>query len=164
MKTQLNWKKGAFSTYYKIFSRGQSIGHLHDRTFKRYSDGEIRNKKYRFQTHGVFKQHTEIIDQESHKAIGSIQYNSWMNKAEIKIQNRSYYWKYDNAWQTKWSISDEKGILLNYAGGMTKGSIEGENPNDLPVLCGLFVTNYYTQAGIAVFVAVFIPIWVSVIN
>ena len=44
------------------------------------------------------------------------------------------------------------------------GSIEGNDPDDLHVLTGLFVTNYYTQVGIAVFVAVFIPIWVSVIN
>jgi len=28
----------------------------------------------------------------------------------------------------------------------------------------LFVTNYYQQAMIAIMVAVFIPIWVSVIN
>ena len=87
-----------------------------------------------------------------------------MNKAEIKIHERSYHWKYDNAWQTKWSISDEKGVLLNFAGGMTKGSIEGNEPVDLHVLTGVFVTNYYTQVGIAVLVAVFIPIWVSVIN
>lgn len=164
MKTQLNWKRGAFSTTYQIFSKGQSIGQLQDNAFKRYSDGEIRKKKYRFHTEGLFKQHTKIIDQQSNKVIGSIQYNSWMSKAEIKIHNKSFHWKYDNAWQTKWSISDEKGVLLNFAGGMTKGSIEGNDPQDLHVLSGLFVTNYYTQVGIAVLVAVFIPIWAGVIN
>jgi len=164
MNKQLHWKKGAFSTNYQIFSKEQSIGQLQDNAFKRYSDGEIRNKKYRFLTEGVFKQNTKIIDRESNEVIGSIQYNSWMSKADIKINNRSYHWKYDNAWQTRWSISDEKGVLLNFAGGMTKGSIEGDDPHDLHVLTGLFVTNYYTQAGIAVFVAVFIPIWLSVLN
>jgi hypothetical protein len=164
MKNQLYWKRGAFSTTYQIFSKGQSIGQLHDSAFKRYSDGEIRHKKYRFHTEGMFKQHTKIIDQESNKVIGSIQYNSWMSKAEIKIHDRSYHWRYDNVWQSKWSISDDKGILLNFAGGMTKGRIEGDHPEDLHVLTGLFVTNYYTQVGIAVFVAVLIPIWVSVIN
>lgn len=164
MKTQLNWKKGALSTTYHIFSKGQSIGQLQDNAFKRYSDGEIRNKKYRFLTEGLFKQHTSIIDRESNKAIGNIQYNSWMNKAEIKIHGRSLYWKYDNAWQTKWSISEDKGVLLNFSGGMTKGIIEGNDPDDLHALTGLFVTNYYTQVGIAVLVAVFLPIWASVGN
>ena len=164
MKMQLHWKRGALSSTYQILSKGQSIGQLQDNSFKRYSDGEIRKKKYRFHTEGLFKQHTKIIDQESSQVIGSIQYNSWMSKAEIKIHERSYHWKYDNAWQTKWSISDEKGVLLNFAGGMRKGSIEGKDPDDLHVLTGLFVTNYYTQVGITVLVAVFIPVWVSVIN
>jgi len=164
MKTRLIWKRGAFSTTYQILSNGQSIGQLQDNAFKRYSDGEIRQKKYRFHTEGMFKQKTQIIDLESNEVIGSIEYNSWMNKAEIKIHDSSYHWKYDNAWQTKWSISDEKGVLLNFAGGMTKGSIEGNDPVDLHVLTGVFVTNYYTQVGIAVLIAVFIPIWVSVIN
>jgi len=164
LKTQLNWKRGAFSTTYQILSNGLSIGQLQDNAFKRYSDGEIRYKKYRFKTEGLFKQHTHIIDLESDRVIGSIQYNSWMTKADIKIHDRTYHWRYDNAWQTKWSISDENGILLSFAGGMTRGSIEGDDPEDLHVLTGLFVTNYYTQAGIAVLVAVFLPIWISVIN
>lgn len=164
MKMQLYWKRGVFSPTYQILSDGQPIGHLHDNGFKRYSEGEIRQKKYRFHTEGLFKQHTKIIDQKSNEVIGSIQYNSWMSKAEIKIYGSSYHWKYDNAWQTKWSISDEKGVLLYFAGGMTKGSIEGNDPQDLHLLTGLFVTNYYTQVGIAVLVAVLIPMWASVIN
>lgn len=164
MKTQLNWKKGAFSTTYNLFDRGRQIGYLHDFTFKQRSEGEIHGKKYLFKTRGFFKQHTEIIDLQTNVPVGSIHYNSWMNKAEIKLHNQSCHWKYDNGWQTRWSITDASGKQLRFAGGMTKGIVDGEDPEDLLVLTGLFVTNYYTQAGIAVLVAVFIPIWVSVIN
>jgi hypothetical protein len=160
----LNWKKGAFSTTNKIFSEERQIGHLHDNAFKQTSDGMIRGKSYRFKTEGLFKQKTHIIDLENNVVIGSIEYNSWMTKANIQLRERSVQWKYDNAWQTKWSMFDKKGIYLKFAGGVTKGSIEGHNPDDLHVLTGLFITNYYTQVGIAVFVAVFIPIWVSAIN
>jgi len=137
---------------------------LHNHAFKQKSDGEIHGKKYRFSTQGLFKQQTEIIDLQTGQQIGSIHYNSWMNKAEIKLHKRSWHWRYDNAWQTRWSITNSSGKQLNFAGGMNKGTMEGYDPEDLLVLCGLFVTNYYTQAGIAVFVAIFIPIWVSVIN
>ena len=164
MLTQLFWKRRAFSTTYEIHSTGQKIGWLRDEAFKQTSDGEIRQKSYRSKTEGLFKQLTHIIDQETHEVIGSIEYSSWMTKATIKLHDRVLQWKYDNRWQTKWSISDEKGVLLNFAGGMNKGSIEGNDPQDLHVLTGLFVTNYYTQVGIAVLVALFIPIWVSVIN
>lgn len=164
MKTRLTWRKGAFSTTYKILSNGQQIGQLQDNAFKQTSDGEIRQKKYRFKTKGLFKQLTHIIDPETNEVIGNIEYNSWMTKATIHFSDRDIYWKYDNRWQTKWSMQDEKGVYMSFAGGMTKGSIECDDPEDLLVLTGLFVTNYYTQAGIAVFVAVFIPIWISVIN
>ena len=80
------------------------------------------------------------------------------------MRDRLVTWKYDNAWQTKWSMSDDNGVYMSFAGGMTRGSIEGDDPEDLHVLTGLFVTNYYTQTGIAVLVAVFLPIWISVIN
>lgn len=160
----MNWTKGALSSTYKIFEHGRQVGHLHDKALKQRSEGEIRGRKFRFKTNGFFKQHTQIIDLQTDMQIGSIQYNSWMNKAEIELNNKKYHWKYDNGWQTKWSIADDSGQSLRFAGGMSKGSVEGNNPDDLLVLCGLFVTNYYTQAGIVVFVAVFIPIWVSVIN
>lgn len=164
MRENLHWKKGAFSTTYKLFAGEEQIGYLQDRTFKQTSHGEIRRKKYQFKTQGIFKQHTQIFDADKQEAIGSIRYNSWMNKAEIMIHNRRYRWKYDNGWQSKWSITDSSGKKLRFAGGMTGGSVEGRDPDDLLVLTGLFVTNYYTQAGVAVFVAIFVPIWVSVIN
>lgn len=160
----MKWTKGALSSTYKLFEQGRQVGYLHDKTFKQKSEGEIRGKKCLFRTQGLFKQQTQIIDLHTDQQIGSIQYNSWMNKAEIKLHNNSYHWKYDNGWQTRWSITDERGLSLRFAGGMTKGKLEGDIPDDLLVLSGLFVTNYYTQAGIAVLVAVFIPIWVSVIN
>ncbi len=53
---------------------------------------------------------------------------------------------------------------MKFTGGHNKGTIEYEEEDDLLVLSGLFVTNYYQQAMIAILVAVLIPIWVSVIN
>ncbi len=41
------------------------------------------------------------------------------------------------------------------------------NPKDddeLLILTGLFVSNYYWQTMVAVFVAVFIPIWLNMMN
>ncbi len=164
MHSTLKWKRAAFSTTYKIFNREEQIGHLQDHAFKQTSDGMIRNQAYRFKTEGFFKQKTMITDLQSQEIIGSIEYNSWMNKAEFKLYDRSCHWKYDNGWQTKWSIADTAGKQIRFAGGMTKGIVEGKDPEYLLVLAGLFVTNYYRQVGIAVLLAVFIPIWVSVIN
>lgn len=164
MKTILNWKKGPFSTTYQIFSGEEPFGQLKDHAFKQTAHGVIRNRQYRFKTTGLFKQETRIIDRDTGQEIGTISYNSMMSKATIRFTDRTIYWKYDNGWQTKWSLFDDNGIRIKFAGGFSKGTIEYQDPDDLLVLTGLFVTNYYRQIGIAVFVAIFIPVWITAIN
>ena len=164
MKNTLSWKRGFFSSTCQIFSGEAYIGELANYTFKQTAEGVIRNKRYLFRTKGLFKQETQIIDGVSDRVIGNITYNSMMSKATIEFSDRTVSWKYDNTWQTKWRLYDTLGIYMKFAGGTSKGTIECEEDNDLLVLTGLFVTNYYQQAMIAIMVAVFIPIWVSVIN
>jgi len=164
MKTVLHWKKGTFSTTCQIFSGEETLGELANYAFKQTAEGVIRNKRYLFRTKGLFKQETQIIDGENDRVIANITYNSMMSKATIQFTDRTVYWKYDNGWQTKWSLFDSQGIYMKFAGGHSKGTIECEEEDDLLVLTGMFVTNYYQQAMIAIMVAVFIPIWVSVIN
>jgi hypothetical protein len=164
MNTILHWKKGTFSTTCRISSGEEIIGELANYAFKQTAEGVIRDKRYLFRTKGLFKQETQIIDGENDQVIANITYNSMMSKATIQFTDRTVYWKYDNAWQTKWSLFDKQGIYMKFAGGHSKGTIEYEEEDDLLVLTGMFVTNYYQQAMIAIMVAVFIPIWVSVIN
>lgn len=164
MKTVLHWKRGAFSSTCRILSGEEIVGELASYTFKQTAEGVIRNKRYLFRTKGLFKQETQIIDGVSNRVIGNITYNSMMSKATIEFKDRTVSWKYDNTWQTKWSLYDKLGIFMKFAGRQFKGTIEFEEEDDLLVLTGMFVTNYYQQAMIAIMVAVFIPIWVSVLN
>jgi hypothetical protein len=164
MKTVLNWKKGTFSTTSHIYYGEKKIGELRNYTFKQTSEGFIRNKKYRFQTKGLFKQETRILDGTGNQVLGTISYGSMMSRATIRFKYRTVSWKYNNGWQTRWSLFNDQGILMKFAGSFSKGSIECNEEDDLLVLTGMFVTNYFQQAMIAIMVAVFIPIWVSVIN
>jgi len=158
MKSILHWKRGALSNTYKIFEGENLIGKLKDSTFSQTSEGQIQQKGYQFITKGLFKQETQIIDAEKNQVIGTISYNSWMSRANIQLNNRLIQWKYDNMWQSRWSLFNDEGILMSFAGGMSKGSIECDHTDDLLLLTGLFVTNYYRQIGIAVLVVVLIPI------
>ena len=161
MKNNLSWKRRTFSTTYQIFSDEQVIGELQNSAFKQTSEGILRQKKYQFKTKGLFKQDTSIIDVNRGMEIGKITYNSWKSKASIQFSDRTIGWKYDNRWHTKWSLYNEQGSIMKFAGGSSKGTIEFDNSDDLLVLTGLFVTNYYQQAMIAVIVAIFIPLWVT---
>jgi len=87
-----------------------------------------------------------------------------MTKASLSINDKRANWRYDNPWSTKWSIFNSEGIEIKYSGRSRKGQIESNSDDPLLLLSGLFVTNYYWQMTVVVLVAVFVPIWVTVLN
>jgi len=154
MKTILNWEKGIINGSYKIYSEGNFVGSLKENSWTNSAEGELNEKKYSFKTKGILKQETQIIDSDNN-LVGKIIYNTWMTKAQIEIQNRIINWKYDNLWSSKWSISSSEGIEINYSGSSTKGQIESNTGDELILLSGLFVTNYYWQMTFAVMLVLF---------
>ena len=158
MQHNMYWKKGIFSDTYRIFSNNQQIGELKNKAFSQSSVAELNGKSYTFKTKGFFRQHTIIIDNSDDSVSGEIAYNSWMTKAFLSINGRKYTWKYENVWNTKWSIYEAEKAVINYQGSSTGGKIFSEINNDFLLLTGLYVTNFYWQISVAVLVAVFIPI------
>ncbi|HKL09286.1 MAG TPA: hypothetical protein VJ896_10970 [Bacteroidales bacterium] len=158
MYNSYHWKKRIFSDTYRVYSLNQQTGELRNRTFSASADGEINGKRYTFRTKGFFKQQTEIIDHSDHSVVGKITFNSWMTKAYITINGREYTWKYQNVWNTRWSISGNGVGHITYKGTSTGGQIETSTDDDLLLLTGLYVTNYYRQTTLLVLVAVFVPI------
>ena len=154
METILNWKKGIFKSSYKIYSGENFVGNLKENSWTNSAEGELNEKKYSFKTKGILKQETQIIDSDNN-IIGEITYNTWMTKAQIKIQNKVINWKYDNLWSSKWSLSSSEGIEINYSGSSTKGEIESNTGDELILLSGLFVTNYYWQLTFIVIFVLF---------
>ena len=163
MRTNLTWRKGLFSNTYSIFTNGTLTGELTDKTFSKYTPGELNGKKYTFRTTGIFKQHTEILD-EDNRVIGMIEFNSMMTRAAIIVNGRTISWRYDNLWNTKWRIYSPDGIEIKYSGSSTRGQIDGNTDEALLILSGLFVTNYYCQLTVVILLVVFLPVWMSVSN
>lgn len=162
----LTWTKKIFSDNYHIYNGPKQIGYLKNPSFSQTSTGILNGKSYQFQTRGFFKQITQIIDLDNGQIIGQISYNSWMNKAEIVIENQNFHWSYANSWQNKWTITGQNGLLYFCQKKMNNGwiDIKGSEPIDIITLTSLFITNYYQQMSIAVMIAVFIPIYVSVLT
>jgi len=164
MKTILTWEKGIFSNTFNIYKDGHLIGKIKNNCFSQSADGELNEVKYIFKTKGLLKQHTQILDYQTNSLIGEISYNNWMTKATLSIQNEEIYWKYENVWNTKWTIFNSDGIQINYSGSSTRGKIESNTENDLLILIGLFVTNYYWQMAAAIIIIALVPIWTTVSN
>ena len=158
MKNNLTWSKGLFSSLYQIYSNGKQHGNLVDKPFSRTTKGMFNGKEYLFRNTGFFNQKTEIVDCSDNNVIGEIDYNSWRNKATVSVNGRTYNWKYDNLWNTRWSISDSNGKSIKFNSSTTKGHIDAYTDDGLLVLSGLFVKNFYLQAAfVVILIAVIIP-------
>ncbi|WP_075591069.1 hypothetical protein [Labilibacter marinus] len=157
-KTNLRWEKGLFSDSYSFYSGNNPVGELKNRSFSQNAEGVLNGERYLFSTKGTFKQRTDIFDLQKGELIGNIVYNEWRSKATITIKDKTYFWKYNNAWNTAWNLYDENGLNINYYSSTTKGSVISDEDNPLLLLTGLYVTNYYRQMMVVVMVAVFIPI------
>jgi hypothetical protein len=152
MENHLTWEKGIFKNSYEIFSGGIPAGKLRPDTWSRQGNGELNSKKILFETKGFFNQETLIINIATNLPCGKIIYNTWKTKATIEYDDKIATWKYDNGWNTKWSISNAAGLLVRYNGSFTKGDIEVFSYDELLILTGLYITNYFWQISSVVIV------------
>lgn len=159
MKSQLTWKCSFLGNTTNIYSHGIPAGRLTENCFKQTATGELNGKRYTFRTNGFLQQQTNIIDDETNSLIGSISYNSWRTRAEIRLANKIVHFRYDNAWNTRWSLFDATGVhYYRFKGSNSKGNVEFDEQDELLVLSGLYVTNYYWQMSVAVAIAIFVPL------
>ena len=147
---KINWKKGLFSSKYRLFDNNIEVGAFSQSAFSSTSLGKINEVKIRFKIKGHFSSETEITDLNSNQLIGNIIFNTWRNKAEIKIKNKTYLWKYENFWHSKWSISENGQQVINYKSSTTSGNIESLIDHNLLILSGFYVYNYYVMLMIII--------------
>ena len=158
MKTTLAWTKGFFGTTCQIYSGDKKVGELKERSLSLKAYGNLNNKQYLFVTKGILRRTTEIIDVETEHTIGAITYNTWHTKAKISAFAEVYNWKYNNIWNTRWSLYEHGKLLISSKRSATEGSLELGEIEESLVLSSLFVMNNYRHYT-AVFAAL-IPIFI----
>jgi len=145
MNIFLNWKKGFFSNTYQIYNNGIQVGFLKLSTWSQKAKGVLKEREFEFITKGFLKQETTMLDSKTNSIIATISYNSWKSKAVIKkLSNEEYKWEFNNFWNTKWSLTNSY-IFINYHGSTTKGEINSSTDDELLLITGLYISNYYWQ-------------------
>lgn len=145
MNIFLSWKKKFFSNTYQLYNNGIQSGFLKSSAWKQNSKGVLNDKEYDFITKGFFKAETTIFDSKTSEKVGLITYGNWKSKAILKkTSGEEYQFKYNNFWQTKWSLSNSY-IFINYQGSTSKGELSATTDEELLLITGLFISNYYSQ-------------------
>ncbi len=162
MTTILNWKQKPLSHTSEIYHGNKVVGSIKENSMNQHANGLINGKKFIFRTSGFIKSNTLIVDGETDKIVGNITYNSWMTKARIKTPEGIAHWKYDNSFNTKWSLKDDNDLNITYS--RSNGIIKTDHQNDLLLLTGLYISQYYRRITFLMLFVVFVPILVTIIN
>ncbi len=164
MEKKFNWKGGLFKSSFRLYSGDTQVGKLTENPWSGSAAGEMNGKQVSFRLKGFFRQKTLIMELPNNELIGEVDFNALMTKATIRIHDRAFKWKYDNWLNTRWSISDTEGPVIQYSGLSHKGKISAKSDEDALILTGLFVINYYWQAMVVLLVAVLLPVWIVLVN
>jgi hypothetical protein len=153
VKTTLTWKKRIFKNVYEIYSEDSLVGNLKENVWSQSADAELNGEEYHFRTKGFF-----ILKKNTDNMIGKITYNSGMTKAKIEYPGGVYSWSYDNFWSTKWSLQNSEGPVIWYHRSSSEGIIKTEGLNNLLLLTGLYIHNYFLQATLVLMMVIFLPL------
>ncbi|MBN2863815.1 MAG: hypothetical protein JXN62_11670 [Bacteroidales bacterium] len=149
MQIHFTWKTKFFSREYEIYLYDQPAGKLNKQGWSRKSYGEMNGRKVAFEVKRIFKPLTDIIDLENNSVIGSIIIFPWKRKSTVIYQEKEYLWKFDNFWNTRWSMEDKKGNRIKYHSRFLKGNIDSYISDEVLILSGFFLRNYFIQRSAA---------------
>lgn len=162
MRFKYTWKSNVLSNIYNLFRDGREVGHLKISASARNAKGVINGNEFVFNTKGIINQYTEITACTDNKLIGKIQYNSWLSKAEISANDKELNWKFNNTWNSEWSLYNAENMIHYTLDASTKGQIESNTEDELIVLCGLFIKNHFWQRSLTSLFVVFITLMIVV--
>ena len=145
METQYTWKTKLFSNRFEIYSYDKIAGEIKKEGWSRRVSGELNARKIVFETRGFFNYKTQIINTENNAEIGQINYQKWRAKSTIICDDKKYYWQFNNFFRTKWTLSNENGILVKYHSRGFKGFIISYSKDEILILTGFFIRNFMNQ-------------------
>jgi hypothetical protein len=145
MEIQYNWKTKLFSKKFDIYQHEILKGELYKENWSRKVNGELNIRRVMFETKGVFKHETTIIDFQGDMTIGNIKFINWKAKSTISYQNKEYKWQFDNFLRSKWSVSDENGVIIRYHSNAFTGIIVSYTSDEILILTGFFIRNFLKQ-------------------
>jgi hypothetical protein len=149
METRYTWKSKFFRSQIEIFKYDEPAGELTTNGWRRTSNGTLNGKKTGFDIRGLFGKEFIILNPDDKSEIGQIVFNTWRTKATININGRSYNWQYDNFWNTNWSITNEKGNLVQYSSSFRRGEILTYIDDEVLILTGLYIRDYLQKRAAA---------------
>jgi len=149
METRFTWKTKFFSNTMHIYQYEGQVGEIVNKAFSRAATGELNGRKLLFEIKGFFRHETRILDASDESVVADVIISAWKSKAKITYNSREYLWQHENFWNSKWSISNENGAVVKYHSRGMGGDVTSYINDEVLILTGLFIKNYFRQRAAA---------------
>lgn len=150
MEIYYNWKTKLFSRKFEIYQHDMLRGDIYKENWSRKVKGELNVRRLLFETKGVFKNETAIIDLQGEIETGKVIFAGVRSRASIIYQNKEYKWQYDNLLRSKWSVCDDNGAIIRYHSNAFTGIITSYTRDEILILTGFFIRNFLKQRSAAI--------------
>lgn len=156
MERLLTWRKGLFDSNYQLYTNGEIKGSLIFSSWKNNARG-IALKNYYFTSEGFLHPTTKIKD-EKHNQIGVITYHIWELKATVTFNDLDHAsWGFTNSWLSRWTISNHRDKQIQYHSATSSGIARSDNDDELLLLSGLYIREFFSRAIVLLILVVLIP-------
>ena len=159
MEHNLTWTKGTFDSNYQLFNNGQFSSSLLFNSWKNEAQAFGTEQSYHFITEGFSNPSTKIYN-NSNELIGVISYQFWQTKATISLKSAEQFaFNFSSNWYNSWTITNFKDKQVVYNASSTSGFVRSNTDDELMILTGLFIKEYYTRILVLImFIVIFLPI------
>lgn len=155
MEQILNWRKGLFDSNYQVFNNGLLKFSLNFSSWKNSAIATTQAGIYLLKSEGFSKPETKLLNNQN-EVLAIITYDWLRFKAKIVFASGDTFdWSFQNSWLSRWSLNDhqDKQILFNASSG--NGMLHTNVDDDMLILCGLFIREYYSRLLVGFIIVVF---------
>ena len=145
MEQVLFWRKGLFDSSYQVFDQQQLKFSMNFSSWQNSAIATTQTGIYLLKSEGFAKPETRIVNNQN-ETLATITYD-WLGfKARIVFASgETFDWRYQNSWLSRWSLNNLKDKQILFSASAGNGNIHSSVDDDMLVLTGLFIREYYSR-------------------
>ncbi len=145
MEQVLFWRKGLFDSSYQVFDQQQLKFSMNFSSWQNSAIATTQTGIYLLKSEGFARPETRILNNQN-ETLATITYD-WLGfKARIVFASgETFDWRYQNSWLSRWSLNNLKDKQILFSASAGNGNIHSNIDDDMLVLTGLFIREYYSR-------------------
>lgn len=145
MEQTLNWRKGLFDSNYQVFCNALLKFSINFSSLKNSAIATTQQGIYLLKSKGYSNLETKVLNNKN-EVLAVIRYDLLGFKAKIFFSTgEEFDWSFQNSWLSRWSINNHKDKQIIYNSSTGNGLIHSNIDDDLLILIGLFIREYYVR-------------------